>query len=195
MSIRTPLALTALPDDKHPDRFIHLKRLAAPALLALALAGCGTGSADESRMYQEQDATSESQVVSMQQTVTSRIFEGTPTAGATTTPQPVLARLTIATSVNSNGEPSNSVTSASSGGTIYVSARVHDVSAGSVYYAVIGRVDGTAITQSEITVEQDATNAWLSFPFAINGTIGPGEYAAFVYIDGVLLGSVVFDLY
>lgn len=195
MNTRMRSAPTGRHDARHPDLKLRISRLAAPALVALALAGCGTGSADESRLYQEQEATSESQVVASQQTVTARFFTGTPTAGATETPQPVLSRLTIATSVNSNGEPTNSVTSASAGGTLYVSARIHDVSAGSVYYAVIGRVDGSSIAQSEISVEQSATNAWLSFPFAINGTIAPGEYAAFVYIDGVLLGSVVFNLY
>ena len=145
-------------------------------------------------MYQVQEATTESQVVTAQQTVTARFFVGTPTAGATTTPQPVLSKIQIATSVNANGEPTNSVTTASSGGTIYVSARVHDVSAGATYTAVIGTVEGAGIASGEIVVERNATNAWLSFPFAINGTIAPGRYAAFVYTDGVLLGSIVFNL-
>jgi hypothetical protein len=192
-----PLAPIALPVGRRPDRFISLKRLAAPALLALVLVGCGTGSADESRLYQERelDSTQESQVVAAQETVNAQFFSGTPTAGATSTPQPVLSSLRIATSVSGSGEPTNEVTSASAGGTIYVSARIHDVTAGSVYYAILGRKDGTAITQAEITVDRSASNAWLSFPFAINGTLGGGEYAAFIYIDGVLLGSIVFDLY
>jgi hypothetical protein len=163
--------------------------------LALALVGCGTGSAEESRMFQEREATEESQVVSVQQTETARIFSGTPTAGPTSTPQPVLSVLRLSTSVSSNGEPLNEVTSASAGGTIYISARIHDVSAGATYYAVLGRKDGTSITQSEITVQSSATNAWLSFPFAINGTLPGGEYAAFIYIEGVLLGSIVFNLF
>jgi len=174
---------------------LRLKRLAAPVLLALALAGCGTGSVDESRLYQESDATEESRVASVQQTVTANIFAGTPTAGPTVTPQPVLSSLRIATSVGSNGEPSNPGSSASRGGTVYVSARVHEVSAGAVYYAILGYKDGTSIAQAEITVERSASNAWLSFPFAINGTMAPGEYAAFIYTDGVLLGSIVFQLY
>lgn len=189
------MAPTAHRDVKHPDRRSQLTRLVAPALFALALAGCGTGSADESRLYQEQDATEESQVVSVQQTETARFFSGTPTAGPTSTPQPVLSMLKLSTSVGGNGEPLNEVTSASVGGTIYISARIHDVSAGGRYYAILGRKDGTSITQSEITVEQNATNLWLSFPFAINGTLPGGEYAAFIYIDGVLLGSIVFNLY
>jgi hypothetical protein len=189
------LAPIVLRGDKHPDRRSQLKRLVAPALLALALAGCGTGSADESRLFQERDATEESQVVAVQQTETARFFSGTPTAGATSTPQPVLSMLRVATSVGGNGEPLNEVTSASAGGTIYISARIHDVSAGSTYFAILGRKDGTSITQAEITVERSAPNVWLSFPFAINGTLPGGEYAAFIYIDGVLLGSIVFNLY
>lgn len=146
-------------------------------------------------MFQQQEATQESQVVSVQQTETARFFSGTPTAGPTSTPQPVLSVLRLATSVGGNGEPLNELTSAPAGGTIYIAARIHDVSAGSTYYAVLGRKDGTSITQTEITVESSATNAWLSFPFAINNTLPGGEYAAFIYIDGVLLGSIVFNLF
>ena len=195
MSIRMPSVPIRRHEGRRPDRLVRVKQLAAPALLALALAGCGTGSADESRMYQRSDATEESRVASVQQTVTAGFFSGTPTAGPTTTPQPVLSSLRIATSVGANGEPANSVTSASASGTIYVSARIHDVSAGSIYYAILGRKDGTSIAQAEVTVERSSTNAWLSFPFSINGTLPGGEYAAFIYIDGVLLGSITFTLY
>jgi len=194
MNIRMRSAPTTHPDVKHPDRLKSLFKLAVPALVALALAGCGTGTVDESRMYQEQEATESSQVESAQQTETARFFAGTPVAGPTSTPQPVLSSLRLSTSVGSNGEPLDERSNAPAGGTIYASARIHDLSPGSTYYAVLGRKDGTAITQGEITVEQGADNAWLSFPFAINGTLPPGEYAVFIYTEGVLLGSLVFNL-
>lgn len=164
-------------------------------LAATLLAACGSGNARESRFYQEQEATRESQVASAQETTTARFFSGTPTAAPTATPQPVLSSLRVATSIGSNGEPLNQLRSASRNGTIYVSARIHDVTGGTVYAAVLGRPDGASIATSELTASRSATNAWFSFPFAINGTLPGGQYAAFVYTDGVLLGSIVFELY
>jgi hypothetical protein len=164
-------------------------------LLAASLAACGTGDAEESRFYAEQEATQQSRVPDVQATTTARFFSGTPEAQPTSTPWPVLSELTLATSVDGSGAPQSRVDSASAQGTIYIAARIHDLTAGTNFVAVLGRTDNSEITRSEQIPDRSAQNGWVSFPFAINGTLPGGEYAVFVYADGTLLGSIVFSLY
>jgi hypothetical protein len=163
--------------------------------MVTALTACGTGDAEESRFYEEQEATHQAKVPEVQATTTARFFSGTPEAQPTPTPRPVLAELTVATSVDGSGAPQNRVTSASVQGTIYAAARIHDLTGGTNFIAVLGRVDNTEIARSEQSPDRSATNGWVSFPFAINGTLPGGEYAVFIYADGTLLGSIVFSLY
>jgi hypothetical protein len=172
-----------------------LASLLTMLLLVVTLAACGTGNADESRFYEEQEATQQSSVPEVQATTTARFFSGTPDAQPTPTPRPVLAELTLATSIDGSGAPQNRVTSASAQGTIFVAARIHDLTGGTNYVAVLGRTDNSEIARSEQSPDRSAQNAWVSFPFAINGTIPGGEYAVFIYADGTLLGSIVFSLY
>lgn len=171
-------------------------RLVAQMLLALVLlaglTACATGNSRDSRFYEERDATKQSQMPEVQETTTARFFGGTPTAISTNPPVPVLAELTLATSVNSDGSPQNAVKNAS-GGTIYVSARIRNVVAGQVFTAVWGRPDGTEIERVDQTAASSAATAWISFPWPSAGSQGSGEYAVFIYAGSSLLGSVVFQ--
>ena len=184
---------------RHPGKDWRKRRalasLLTALLLAVTLAACGTGDADESRFYEEQEATRQSQVPEVQATTTARFFSGTPQAEPTATPWPVLSEIALATSVDGSGAPLNRVKSASAGGTIYISARIHDLTAGTDFVAVLGRTDNSEIARSEQTPDRSSQNGWLSFSFAINGTLPGGEYAVFIYADGTLLGSIVFSLY
>ncbi len=180
--------------DGRPPRRRTVASILTILLVATTLAACGTGDAEESRFYQEQEATQQAQVPEMQATTTARFFSGTPSPEPTSTPWPVLSELTLATSVDGGGAPQNRVRSASAQGTIYVSARIHDLTAGTRFVAVLGRTDNSEIARSEQSPERSAQNGWISFPFAINGTLPGGEYAVFIYADGVLLGSIVFSL-
>lgn len=164
-------------------------------LAAVTLAACGTGDAEESSFYQEQEATRQARVPEVQATTTARFFSGTPAPEPTSTPWPVLSELTVSTSVGSDGAPQNRVESASAQGTIFIAARIHDVTAGTNFVAVLGRTDNSEIARSEQSPDRSVQNAWVSFPFAINGTLPGGEYAVFIYADGTLLGSIVFNLY
>lgn len=164
-------------------------------MAVVMLAACGTGDAEESRFYQEQEATQQARVPEVQATTTARFFSGTPAPEPTSTPWPVLSELTVSTAVGSDGAPQNRVESASAQGTIYIAARIHDVTAGTNFVAVLGRTDNSEIARSEQSPDRSAQNAWVSFPFAINGTLPAGKYAVFIYADGTLLGSIVFNLY
>lgn len=195
MNTRTRSARTARRDGtlRKPRRTASL--LLTVLLATVTLAACGTGDAEESRFYQEQEATQQARVPEVQATTTARFFSGTPEAEPTSTPWPVLSELTLATSVSGDGSPQNRVKSASAQGMIYIAARIHDVTAGTNLVAVLGRTDNSEIARSEQSPERSAQNAWVAFPFAINGTLPGGEYAVFIYADGTLLGSIVFDLY
>ena len=169
--------------------------LLALLLVAVTLVACGTGDAEESRFYADQEATHQARVPEVQATTTARFFSGTPEPEPTSTPWPVLSELTLATSVDGGGAPQNRVQSASAQGTIYIAARIHDLTAGTPFVAVLGRTDNSEIARSEQTPERSAQNGWVAFPFAVNGTLPGGEYAVFIYADGTLLGSIVFTLY
>jgi hypothetical protein len=195
MSIRTPSGPIVHRDGTPRSGWRYVATLLALLLTVTTLAACGTGDAEESRFYQEQEATQQAQVPEVQATTTARFFSGTPSAEPTSTPWPVLSELTLATSVAGDGSPQNRVKSASAQGTVYIAARIHDLTAGTPFVAVLGRTDNSEIARSEQSPERSVQNGWIAFPFAINGTLPGGEYAVFIYADGTLLGSIVFSLY
>jgi hypothetical protein len=164
--------------------------LAVLAALAI-LAACATGTARDAERAEQREATRGVILPGMQETVVrERFFPPTPSPGPTRTPIPTLEELVLATSVNADGRPSNSVESVSGGGTLYAAAHVHDLTEGAVAAAVWSTIDGGEIARQEIPIEENVDERWLSFPFNVG--VGPGEYAMSVYVDGSLLNSIVF---
>jgi len=161
-------------------------------LMVTALASCATGNKREATFYENRDATVQSQMPDVQATTTARFFGGTPTAISTNPPIPVIAELTLATSVNGDGSPQNAVKSFG-GGPAYVTARIRNVAKGQVFTAVWGRPDGTEIERVDQTAPASANTAWIAFPWPSAGSQGGGEYAVFIYAGSDLLGSVVFS--
>lgn len=161
-------------------------------VLLVVLVACGSGNADESQTYEEHEGTRQAQLPIVQATTTARFFSGTPNAEPTSTPIAILADLTLATSVNGDGSPQNEVRRAS-GGNIFVSAKVHNVTEGTVFTAIWGRPDGTEIARTEITADASAGDQWFAFSWDGIGGEPPGSYAVFIYADAMLIGSVAFD--
>ena len=159
----------------------------------MVLAACGTGGAEESQTYEEHEATRVAQMPIVQATTTARFFSGTPEIVPTPTPIAVLADLALATSVNGDGSPQNEVRNAG-GGTIYVSAKVHNVTKGTVFTAVWGKPDGTEITRTEQTADSSRGDRWFSFSWDGVGGQPPGDYAVFIYADSMLIGSLAFQV-
>jgi hypothetical protein len=167
-------------------------RLAALTLLLVVLVACGTGNAEESQTYEQHEATRQAQMPIVQATTTARFFAGTPVVVPTPTPIAVLADLALATSVKADGSPQNEVRSAG-GGTIYASAKVHSVTKGTVFTAVWGKPDGTEIARTEVTADASAGDKWFSFSWDGIGGQPSGDYAVFIYADGMLIGSLAFS--
>lgn len=192
MSIRTLLASTGR-RGAHRSARACVARFATLFVLLVVLAACGSGNADESQTYEEHEATRQAQLPIVQATTTARFFSGTPTAGPTSTPIAVLADLALATSVNADGSPQNEVRNAG-GSTIYASAKVHNVTEGTVFTAIWGRPDGTEITRTEVTAESSAGDRWFSFSWDGAGGQPSGDYAVFIYADAMMIGSLAFQM-
>lgn len=159
---------------------------------SILLAACSSGNVRDANLAATRDATRPSILGSFEETrVATSYFgpEGTPEPLPTTLP--TLEQITLATSVNGDGSPNNTVASVSEG-TFYVSANVFDLHEGQVATAILGAVTGEELTRSEIRVERDTESRWLSFEF--NGSdLNVGEYAVFIYVDSELLNSLVFS--
>lgn len=191
MNIKMRSASTRRPGG-HRSVVSRLKSFGTLSLLLVVLAACSTGNAKDSETYEQHEATRRAELPIVQATTTARFFSGTPTAGPTTTPIAVLADLALATSVNGDGSPQNEVRDAG-GGTIYASAKVHNVTKGTVFTAVWGKPDGTEIFRTQVTAESSNGDQWFSFAWdGIGGQPG-GDYAVFIYADSMLIGSLAFS--
>ncbi len=171
----------------------RLTSFATLSLLLVVLAACSTGNAKDSETYEQHEATRKAELPIVQATTTARFFSGTPTAGPTTTPIAVLADIALATSVNGDGSPQNEVRSAG-GGTIYASAKVHNVTKGTLFTAIWGKPDGTEIFRSEVTADVSSGDQWFSFAWDGVGGQPSGDYAVFIYADSMLIGSLAFQV-
>jgi hypothetical protein len=81
----------------------------------------------------------------------------------------------------------------SASSTAYAAAHLHDLIKGETVAAVIGTIDGGEYSRSEQTIEENANDRWLAFPLSLSG-LSPGEYAVYIYVNGVPLNSLVFQV-
>ncbi|HET8524152.1 MAG TPA: hypothetical protein VFL82_13035 [Thermomicrobiales bacterium] len=177
--------------------FPRLVQLVCVALLLLALmAGCASGTARDAERAETKEATRPEVVPELQATtIVKRFFPATATPAPTSTPVVLLDTLAVSTSVGSDGQAQNPSDSLPRSGTVYVSAHLHQLTKGEHVVAVWGTVDGNELGRSDTTIDSDSNDRWIALPWNINGGVGPGQYAVFLYVDDVLLNSLVFQLY
>jgi hypothetical protein len=177
--------------------FARLIQFGCVAILLLAvMAGCASGTARDAERAETKEASKPEVLPELQATtIVKRFFPATATPAPTTTPVVLLETLAVSTSVGSDGQPQNPSESLPRSGTIYVSAHLHQVTKGEHVVAVWGTIDGNEIGRSDTTIDSDSNDRWVALPWNINGGVGPGQYAVFLYVNDVLLNSLVFQLY
>jgi hypothetical protein len=159
------------------------------------LSGCASGSAPEAEEFRQRAETEPARLGDAQVTsIATKFFSTTPTPAPTRTPIVVIADLAIATAVDSSGAPRQRVRSVPASGTMYVTALLRYVTAGSTVVATLGTIDGQSFFSTEYTIPTSADETWVSFQWNLNGSIASGRYAAYVWVDGSLLNSIVFTI-
>lgn len=109
----------------------------------------------------------------------------------TQTPAPTLATLTLSTSLGSNNEPRNEVESVGNGSTVYAVAEMYGLRPGQVATAVWTTSDGAEVYRSSIGIDRSYDRVWVPFEWNAGGA-GSGQYAVYIYVDELLLNSLVF---
>jgi hypothetical protein len=160
----------------------------------LALTGCATGTADDSRRFQQIEAEQTPQLPGIQATQIAETFKpGTPTAEPTRTPNAGISGLALATSLSSDGSPGNEIERipAGSSQTVYAVARLSNIQSGQVITALWRTKDGTVIASVDATPPSSAAPQWVSFPVQLSG-LSSGTYSVAIFIGNDLLESLVF---
>ena len=197
MSTRTHLDRTVrrIPDPRRLGRRIVLT-IVIPILL-VTLAGCASGTADDARRFESQEAESTQQVPAAQSTqLAEQFLKPTATPLATMTPIAGLSDLAVTTSVGPSGEPTGELRTVPAflNQTIYLVARLSDVGPGAVVSATWRDRDNNPLLTSEVSAPVGQGPFWVALPFSPNGTIGPGIYSMAVYVNGSFLESVAFQV-
>jgi hypothetical protein len=180
---------------KQRDRRSRTVSLLAILLVTATLAGCASGNALEAEPFATRDAEETAVMPQAQQTAIIERFFPTPDKPTKdSTPIVTLESLVLTTSIGSNNEPRGEVRGVSGAGTLYAAALVHDLTKGSVASAYWTNKADTVIYSSEISIDENAETRWLAFQWNIDGSLPPGDYAVYIYIDSWMLGSLVFQL-
>ncbi len=169
---------------------------ASTIVVVLLLAGCSSGSVQETRIDQARDAGLPDRLAAEQATRTvQRYFPATETPSPTEPPRPVLGELVMTFGFRPDGTPDGSYESVPAGvGTAYAAARLSGLSSGQVIRAVMTDRWGTEYSAPEIVIDPGAADRWLALPIGLPAELPPGEYGVFVYADGRLLGSLAFGV-
>jgi len=168
-----------------------------PLLILTALAACVSEQAQDQRLASTREATRGAVVAEVEATViTTRFTLPSPTPAPTLVTQPALANLVLARSVSTDGSPLDEIRSvpAYAGGTIYAAAEIAHLRAGQTVVAVWTNANGAEIGRSAQTISADADLQWVALPWTLDGTLPPGTYAVFIYVDDIRLNSLVFRI-
>jgi hypothetical protein len=160
------------------------------------LAGCASGTVEDSRQFQSQEATRVQQLPAAQATELARHFKASPTAPQPTmTPNAAVADLALASSVNGDGSPGNTLRSvpANSSQTIYAVASISNLQGGQVVTAAIRSEDGSIIAAVDQTPGASGSPQWVSFPVQLGGALPRGTYSVAIFIGDDLLQSLAFE--
>jgi hypothetical protein len=159
------------------------------------LAGCATGSVDDSRRFQAIDAEQTPQMPGAQATQFARTF-GTPEASPepTITPHAVISDLVLASSVSGSGSPGNTISAVQAGSqTVYAVARIAHIQPGQAVAALWRAEDGTVLTSVEQTPPPSSSPQWVSFAFQPAG-MARGTYSIAIFVENDLLESIAFQV-
>jgi hypothetical protein len=126
--------------------------------------------------------------------IATRFYSVTATPEPTRTPMPVLAEMAIATAIDDAGAPRSIVRSVAATGTMYVCAKIVDVQAGSQLVASLGTIDAQMLFSTELQATTTGGSQWFAFQWNLDGSVPPGRYAAYVFVDGAILESIVFTI-
>jgi hypothetical protein len=167
---------------------------ACGCLVAILLGACANGDAEEAHIAETREATRGAILPGVQATnIVEEYFPPTATPGATETPLPTLAALNLSSGVGANNQPTNEMESVRQGATFYAVAQIYHLRAGETITAVWTRDDGTEIDRVSVPVSKDSSGEWVPFQLSAAG-VGGGTYAVYIYVDNVLLNSLVFDV-
>ncbi len=196
MSIKTPLGST---DRRRLESRLQLRQLSfgvGALCLLVSLAGCASGSAEDSRRFQHQEAEQEQVLAGAQATQLAEHF-ASPTSSPepSVTPHARISDLALASSISGDGSPNGTIRSvpAYATQTVYAVARISDIQPGQVVTAAWRNKDGTVLLSSEIAPQPSASPQWISFPVQFGQVLSPGTYSVAIFVDNDLLESLVFQ--
>lgn len=177
-------------------RSVRLPAALSTLAMVLVLAGCNTGTMNEARQSQTFDQAETPQLAAQQATRTAEtFFAPTGTPPPPTPAPPALETLVITLGVGPDGGPSGSYLSVPvDAGTAYAAGRLRDVRAGQKVAATWTDAFGNVMGTFEIEMAADAAAQWVSVPLQLNGALGAGEYAVYLFGGGRQLGSLAFSI-
>ena len=165
-------------------------------VVLLGLSACASGDATDAKRGESADAQRTPNVVAVQATEVARqIRPGTPVATATPRPVPTsLESLVLTMSLGPGNVPRDQYAAVpADAGTIYVTALLHHLHAGDTITAEWVTSAGAQVNTSSAPSPGDGDQAWIALPLNVGG-LAPGDYAAFVSVEGRQLDSIVFRL-
>lgn len=184
---------------QRPESCSHRNQLSlamAGCFLVVLLVGCASGSAEDSRRFEYQEAEQEQVLPGAQATQLAEHF-ASPTSSPepSVTPRPRISELALASSVSGDGSPNGTIRSVSAYGTqtVYAVARISNIQPGQVVTAAWRNKDGTVILSSEIAPQPSASPQWISFPVQFGQVLSPGTYSVAIFVGNDLLESLVFQ--
>jgi len=130
--------------------------------------------------------------------ISERFNPATPGATPGITPTPIppatsLEALVIALDLGPGNAPREQYAAVPANATtVYADALLHNLRAGQTVTTEWIDVNGNQVAASESAVAADAAQGWVALPLRLAGSLAPGDYAAFVGIDGRPLDSIVF---
>jgi hypothetical protein len=157
------------------------------------LAACGGGTAEESHSAQERDATKGAVLPGLQATKIVKDYFPTPgTPPPTMTPRATIASLTLATQVQSTGEPIGDITHASPGQAIYVAAELSHLRTGETVTARWFNSNGAQLGEVNQPVNSDMESAWVALPWTVDGG-AYGNCWVEIWVNDTMMNSLVFS--
>jgi hypothetical protein len=105
----------------------------------------------------------------------------------TWTPETGISTLVLASRVNSDGSPQETIRSVSgfSATPVYACAQVSNVRKGQTIIAVWSTIDGGEIDRTEEELDASANQRWVALRWDIGGAPAGGTYAVTIYVDRV----------
>ncbi len=169
---------------------------ATVAILLMLLAGCNAGGVNEARLDQQRDAEETPQMAVQQATrIAQRYFPATPAASPPPSLPPVVGMLAVTLAANGDGSPQGSYASVpTDAGTVLVSARLDDASAGQSIAAVWTDAFGNEIGRSDQELTADAAVQWVALPLQLSAGVAPGPYGVWLFADDNRIASLGFGL-